>query len=107
MKLIQLSNSGKLYLNEYYILTEAKKELDLYFDLVVDQVYQNLKLEEENYNNANFQWFVWQNKSTKGRIDIEFKTLGKLPIFREGKADVYVIYKDIRHTNKLKKYGNY
>ncbi|MCD8503244.1 MAG: hypothetical protein LRY71_18305 [Bacillaceae bacterium] len=97
----KLSNAGKLYLDEFYILTEAKKELDRYLDMVVDQVYQELKSKETLYSNSHFQWSVWQNKSTKGRIDVEFKVKEKISYFREGKADLYIIYKDIRHTNSL------
>lgn len=101
----KLSNAGKLYLNEYYILNEAKRDLEQYLDSVADQVTQNLLIKGADFNTAQFSWNVWQNKSTKGRIDVEFKAKESLPFFREGKADIYVIYKDIRHTTKLKDPG--
>lgn len=97
----RLSNAGKLYLNEYYILSEARTDLERYLDSVVDQVYQMLLSKENDFTTSKFSWSVWQNKSTKGRIDVEFKAKGKLPFFREAKSDISVIYKDIRHFNKF------
>jgi hypothetical protein len=102
---VELSNTGRLYLNEFYILNEARKDLEFFLDALTDSVFQQLMMRKVDFSSNHFSWDVWRNKSTYGRIDVEFKVKEKVPLFRDGKADIYIIYEDIRHTVDLKNHS--
>ena len=98
----RITEAGSLYLNDYQILTEARKEVERFLNSIVDEVYNILMSGKENLDSNNFSIHIWQNQSSKGHLQIEFKNLRDDEVFREDKVDLYIIYKDIRNLDDIK-----
>lgn len=97
----KLTEAGKLYLCDYQILTEARKEVERYLNSVVEEVYSIISKETDDLSSNDFRIYLWENQSSKGHLEVQFICSNDNSIFRKSKADIYIIYKDIRNTNLL------
>ena len=97
----KLTEAGKLYLYDYQILTEARKEVERYLNAVVEEVYNIISKEIDDLSSSGLKIHLWENQSSKGHMSLQFICLNNDCIFRKGKADIHIIYKDIRNTDLL------
>lgn len=98
---MKLSEAGKLYLEDYILLEQAKADVDQFLNSLAETVYDRLKMEIDVYGELPYTGRAWLNQSTKGRIDLDVMTSDENTILRPNKADISIIYKDIRHYTKL------
>jgi len=99
----KLSEAGKLYLQDFYILNEAQSDVFIFLDAVMNQVYQNLVEEIKDLSGRDdvFVWESWKNESKSGRLDVWPSTKKEVIPFRKGKGDLYLICRDVRHEAEL------
>lgn len=97
----RISEAGALYLNDYQILTEARKEVERFLNSIVEEVYNIILNEKEKLDTNNFRISLWNNQSSKGHMRVEFISLKDDNIFRKDKADLHIIYKDIRNVDRI------
>lgn len=97
----KLSEAGKLFLKDYLVLNEAKNDVDRYLNTVVRKVHDIILEQLDDFNSKDLQLNIWENKSTKGRLQIRFKSLTEHELFRKNKYDVYIMYRDIRNATDL------
>lgn len=98
---MKLSEAGKLYLEDYTLLEQVKADVDQFLNRLSETVYESLKIEMDGYDGLPYVGRPWLNQSTKGRIDLDVMTSEGNTILRPNKADISIIYKDIRHYTKL------
>ena len=97
-----MTRAAELYLEDYYILSEARSELDRYLDRMLEEVYDALSSETERLNDEESEWRIWRNKSSSGIIQLElFIKTPQFEFLRHKKSDIYVQYKDIRQTTRI------
>lgn len=96
-----LSKAGLLYLKDFVILNQARKDVDEYLNDVVEQVYGNVRSLKGSVIIQGFDWGVWQNKSTRGHLEINITAKDNIKGFRKDKPDVYIMYNDIRCSSKI------
>ncbi|OPL10289.1 MAG: hypothetical protein AVO34_11400 [Firmicutes bacterium ML8_F2] len=99
----KLSEAGKLYLQDFYILNEAQSDVFIFLDAVMNQVYQNLVegIKDLSGRDDVFVWEAWKNESKPGRLDVWPSTKKEVIPFRKGKGDLYLICRDVRHEAEL------
>jgi len=97
----RLSEAGVLYLRDYQILTEARNEVERFLNSIVEEVYSIVSNEIDNLSLDNFNTHIWENQSSKGHMQIQFICLKDNGLFRKNKPDLYIIYKDIRNTDRI------
>lgn len=95
----KLSEAGVLYLTDYQILNEAKKEVERYLNSVVEEVNTIVSSRVEELTTDKIKVNLWENQSSKGHIDVYFASLTDSALLRRDKADIYVVYKDIRNLD--------
>lgn len=96
---MKLSEGGKLYLNEYYLLDEALNDINDFFNEVLDRVYKTLDFKIKNNEAGIFDWNIYQNKSRRGYLELGVQANTENEAF--GKAKIQIIYKDIRYAEDL------
>lgn len=97
----RISEAGILYLNDYQILTEARKEVERFLDSIIDEVYNILTNDKQSFDSNNFSMHIWKNQSSRGYMEVQFKNLRDGNLFRKDKVDLYIIYKDIRISDDI------
>ena len=99
----KLTAAGTLYLKDYYILNEARAEMEKYLDQVLSAVHLKLVDVTQELEDEIVSWGLWKNQSSPGYMGIYPKLLkGNSNIWRIGKADAYVVYRDVRHSSRIK-----
>jgi len=97
----RLTEAGSLYLNDYQILDEARKEVDRYLNSVVEEVNNIVSAEIPNILTEKYKINVWENKSSKGHFEVQFICMYDTSIMRRDKVDLSLIYKDIRNEYNI------
>jgi len=99
----KLTEPGRLYLKDYLILEEARKDMERFLNSVVDEAYDLIEEELEDLAPENFTLDIWQNESNKGQLYLRFKCIdnNKTDLFRQDKSDITIKYRDIRNTMDL------
>ena len=99
----RLSEAGKLYLQDFYILNEAQNDVFIFWDAVMNQVYQNLVEGIKDLSGPEdvFVWEAWKNESKPGRLDVWPSAKKEVIPFKKGKGDLYLICRDVRHEAEL------
>lgn len=64
----KISEMGKLFLKDYYVLTEAKDQSHDFLDAVLENVYKLIEERREELPDlgSSYQWKTWSNKSNLG-----------------------------------------
>ncbi len=98
----KLSQAGRLYLKDYYIINEAQKDLFAYLNTIQENVYNNL-VDRKNEIPVpdGFVWNTWMSKSNPGILSIWPASDKDIKVFRKGKAELSLDCKDVRHDNNL------
>lgn len=96
---MKLSEGGKLYLNEYYILDEALNDVNDFLNEILDRVYKTLEMKIKSSESEAFTWNIYQNKSRRGYLELGIQSNKEIEEF--GKAKIQIIYKDIRYAEDL------
>lgn len=99
----KLSEAGKLYLQDYYILNDAQNDVFVFLDALMNQVYQNVAEGiKDLYDPGNiFSWEAWKNESKPGRLGVWPLPESETVPFRKGKSDLYLRCCDVRHEAGL------
>lgn len=95
----KISEAGKLYLEDYYILNEAKKEAGNYLDDVLKQVHNIVSDEIKSLDKPYLKWEIWVNQSTRGYMQIYLVPQSEKEISKKSK--ISILYKDVRYTTEL------
>lgn len=101
IKVEKLSRAGLLYLKDYNILNEARKDMERFLNEIINQVYKRLKEVKNEFNSSDFKWGVWENKSSKGHLEVSNAAEIEFGGFKKGKANIYIIYDDIRNKSNI------
>ncbi len=97
----KLSEAGKLYLKDYLVLDQVRKDLNRFLNTVVNEIYEIILEETDDLSPEGFKLKLWKNKSSKGHMQVKFLSLKDRKLFRKDRGDLYIIYKDIRNTTDL------
>lgn len=98
----KLSEAGALYLKDYYILTEAREEMESFLDKVLLAVHLKLEGMVEGLTDETTKWSEWKSQSPMGYMQIGVQVLqGEFGGSRKGRSDVFVEYRDVRHTTRI------
>lgn len=103
----KLTEAGRLYLNDYYILEEARDDLDTFLNYITDQVYEKWiehKNNKEDFNmEAGLTWGSWKSKGNPGNIQFAPEGSGNsgFGFLEKGESGVTLYYGDIRHRSEL------
>lgn len=101
--MIKMTKAAELYLKDFHILSEAREELDLFLNHLVDQVYEILDAERESLNGNEYDWKIWKNKAKPGTMELYLSpTSSNIEPLRKNQTDIFVTYYDIRHTARIK-----
>lgn len=98
---MKMTEAGKLYLRDYYILNEAKRDMDSYLNDIFDRLETLFQQKTTEINNNAYTWAYWRNKSTDGMIQFYVTPNEKIPNLRTGKSDIYLMVQDVRNTSEL------
>lgn len=103
----KLTEAGRLYLTDFYILDEARDDLFTFLNYITDQVYEKWlehKNAKELFNKEpNLIWGGWKNKSTPGYMDFAPRSEddNEYGLLEKGKTGITLSYGDIRHRSAL------
>lgn len=97
----KLSEAGKLYLKDFLILEEARKDMERYLNAVVEEAYELVNEEVADLAPEGFKIKVKEVETTKGQLYVHFKCLEDYEVFRKNRVDMKVDYRDIRKTSDL------
>ncbi|MGM0549309.1 MAG: hypothetical protein ACQER0_08575 [Bacillota bacterium] len=97
----KLSEAGKLFLEDYLVLNEAKNDVDRYLNTVVRKVHDIILEQLDDFTSEDLRLNIWENKSTRGRLQVRFESLTEHELFRKNKYDLYIMYRDIRNATDL------
>lgn len=97
----KLSQAGRLYLEDYYILSEALKDIDDFLESIIDQVQESLINITDELSIPELNWSLWRNKSSRGSIEINGFAKTNILSIGKKKAKIIIEYKDIRKTDEL------
>lgn len=103
----KISEAGKLYLKDIYILEEARKDTHDFLNYIADQVFEKweaYKDEQKLFNESDqITWSAWKAKGNPGQLDLYPKLTGIIDnqYFEEGDSGLCLYYRDARHTKKL------
>lgn len=98
---MKMLEEGKLYLKDYYILNESKKNMESYLNDIFNRLEYLFSLKNAEINTDFYRWESWRNKSTDGTIQFYIKPIIDIPNMRKDKADIYIIVFDVRNTSEL------
>lgn len=99
----KLTEAGALYLKDYYILTEAREEMEKLVNEVLSAVFFKLDEMKQELTDVITKWSIWRNQSSPGYMEIQLQLLkGDPNIRRIDKTDVYIVYRDVRHSPRIK-----
>lgn len=99
----KLTEAGALYLKDFYILTEAREEMENYLDKVLSSVHLKIADMVQELADDITKWGVWRNQASLGYMQITIQLLKDDPNIRRGKSsDVFVVYRDVRHLSRIK-----
>lgn len=90
-----MTDAGALYLNDYYILSEARKEMDQFLNHVVTNVHAKLIEELKLIPDDIIKWTIWINQTSLGYMQITAIATKQIS------KPIYIIYRDIRNTSSL------
>jgi hypothetical protein len=98
---MKITEAGKLYLKDFYILNESRKDMEEYLDaiLVFIETHFNKKLTE--LNTDYYRWNIWKNKKNSGEIQLEFFSKSEIKYLRKNKIDLWISVCDSRTTGDL------
>ena len=97
----KLSEAGRLYLKDYSILEEARKDMVRYLNAIVDETYDLVNEEIDDMAPEGFEMHTWKNDSSKGVMHASFRCISDIEFFRKDKMDLKVFYRDIRRAKDL------
>lgn len=99
----KLSEAGKLYLQDFYILNEAQNDVLVFLDAIMGQVYENLieGIKDLSDPEGLFAWKVWKSGAKPGLLEVWPSAKKEIVPFGKGKEDLYVICRDVRREDKL------
>ncbi len=99
----KLTEAGKLYLQDFYILNEAQNDVFAFLDAVINQVYQDLEETVKNLPEPgeHFAWKIWDSKSKPGLLEVWPSATREIAPFSKGKEDIYVTCCDVRREGEL------
>ncbi len=103
----KLTEAGRLYLNDYYVLEEARNDLFVFLNYITDQVYDKWleqKNKKELFNNVKeLSWGSWKSKGNPGNIQFEPKATAEkgYGLYEAGESGIVLAYGDIRHRSEL------
>lgn len=94
----KLSEAGKLYLQDFYILNEARNDASVFLDAVMSQAYQDLLREIRDLPAPGepFTWKVWKSETNPGVLEVWPSAKKDIIPFGKGREDLYVICRDVR-----------
>ena len=98
----RISEVGKLYLDDYQILAEARSEAHSFLDSIIEGVVNRLEDQKDRMKTELFEINIWSNQASKGFIEIQLINRFEGDIIEKEKKDLYVVYKDVRHVNSIK-----
>ena len=99
---MKLSEAGRLYLQDYYILDEARKDVDKFIGVILEEIFSKLNEETDNFNDDIFNWYLWMSRSSPGYFSVNSQYKKEGGLFRKSKDDIYITYRDVRRCNDLK-----
>lgn len=97
----KLSEIGKLYLKDYLVLDEAKKDMDRFLDTVIGKTEKILVKEFESLEPDGFAINVVERESKKGYMSVHYKCLESKKHFRKDSVVLRIIYRDVRLATDL------
>jgi len=102
----KLSEGGRLYLQEFYILQEAQNDVFNFLNEIVEKTYQNL-LEKKDLLPVpeDFSWEIWKSQSSPGTLEVYAISSKEFRLFKKGKSELYLQYLDVRHDSELTETG--
>lgn len=66
----KLSEEGKLYFNDYLILSEALNDTNRFLNVVVEKAHDIILKDENDLEPKDFTIGLWENKSNKGHLEV-------------------------------------
>ena len=99
----KLTEMGKLYLHDYYVLTEAQEQSHDYLDTTLECIIERIEDRKEELLDLgdDYYWETWNNKSNLGYYQIYLKSKVENKLLRGKRVDIMITYRDVRHTNML------
>ncbi|OQC00353.1 MAG: hypothetical protein BWX78_01225 [Firmicutes bacterium ADurb.Bin099] len=97
---MEISKSSKLYLENYYVLEQARTEAHQYLRKIIDEVSEFENYVKEN-DSGDFRFTIWVRKDG-GRIEFISEQEKPLPgISSVDKLNLYLIYLDALKEKNL------
>lgn len=102
--MMDLSETGKLYLESYTILEEARQNMENYLNDILDNIEKQLEedIKSQDKSVDRFKLELYNNQTNRGQISLDFRRIDQHAIFRKGKTDLYIKYEDFRINRELK-----
>lgn len=102
--MINLSETGKLYLESYTILEEARQNMENYLNDVLDNMEERLNEDIKTHDKTikGFKLEIYNNQKNRGNFSLDFRRIDEHNIFRIGKTDLFIKYEDFRINPELK-----
>ena len=103
----KLTEAGKLYLNDFYILEEARNDLFIFLNYISDQIHDKWVEQSENKELFNKEegltWVSYKSKGTPGNMHFWPKGSGNqgCGLLEEGDSGISLAYGDVRHRAEL------
>ena len=98
---MRMSDAGRMYLQDYYILNEAQRDMEDYLNRVFDILEERFDEIQGGVSHERVRWNCWRNKSSQGAISYSAMSLVGTPLLRKNKSDLYITIKDMRRTSRL------
>jgi hypothetical protein len=100
----KISEMGKLYLKDYYVLMEAQDQSHTFLNTVLENVINRIEERREELPDLgeDYYWKTWSNKTNLGHYQIYLKTKKENKLLRANRVDIIINYRDVRHTTILK-----
>lgn len=103
---MKLSEAAKIYLSEYYILEQAKKNVDEFLNSVAEETYNYLNQNQERIILSGIKWDIerFDPKKVKSKSKLRIKLIATNNNKETLTTDthfIYVIYKDVQNTIDL------
>ena len=98
---MKITEAGKLYLKDFYILNESRKDMEEYLDSILVFIEVHFKKIEMELNTENYRWNIWKNKSNSGEIQFEFYPKTEIKYLRKNKRDLWISICDLRIAGDL------
>ena len=99
---MKLSQAGKLYLKEYYILNEAHKDVVDFLNQIQRTIYDNIiERKKEIPITDGFEWKIWMSKASPGYLELWPEPNKDYSMFQKGKNEINIACRDVRHDTNL------